>query len=241
MHRLLKNPSITVYSDNFHHLKSKNNCMVVGSCNGFLCTHFHYLTRTPTAVHLKEWLRFLNPATRTTSKKLGVLCHSTPSGANMSIMLSYFKSTFGYDASTRTYKVVTIRRQKNKASWKNVVKVFSLGNNCWRNIESFIVISSIRVDIRYRRRLCALSDGVHLSGTVNWSAMYKLITHVEKFMIVELDLSTEKYKRFLLPSGFNEVPFLDPVLRVLMDCLCFSYDSNTTGFVLWHMKEYGVE
>ncbi|KEH22370.1 hypothetical protein MTR_7g445580 [Medicago truncatula] len=47
--------------------------------------------------------------------------------------------------------------------------------------------------------------------------------------------------QFLLPSGFNEVPFLEPVLRVLMDCLCFSYDSNTTGFVLWHMKEYGVE
>ncbi|KEH22369.1 hypothetical protein MTR_7g445570 [Medicago truncatula] len=89
----------------------------------------------------------------------------------MSIMLSYFKSTFDYDASTRTYKVVTIRRQKNKASWKNVVKVFRLGNNCWRNIESFNVISSIRLDIQYRRHLCALSDGVHLSGTVNWLAM----------------------------------------------------------------------
>jgi len=241
VHRLLKNPSITVYSDNFHRLKSKNNCIVVGSCNGLLCLHFHSLTRTPTAVHLKEWLRFWNPATRTRSKKLGTLCYSTASGEDMSIILSYFKFTFGYDASTRTYKVVTIRRQKNEASWKNVVNVFSLGNNCWRNIESFIVISSIRLDIQYRRRLCALSVGVHLSGTVNWLAVYKLITHVEQFMIVALDLSTEKYKRFQLPSGFNEVPFLQPVLRVLMDCLCFSYDSNKTEFVLWHMKEYGVE
>ena len=26
-----------------------------------------------------------------------------------------------------------------------------------------------------------------------------------------------------------------------MDSLCFSHDSNKTEFVLWHMKEYGVQ
>jgi len=49
--------------------------------------------------------------------------------------------------STKTYKVITILREKNEASWKNLVKVFSLGNNCWRNIESFIVISFDRLEI----------------------------------------------------------------------------------------------
>jgi hypothetical protein len=50
-----------------------------------------------------------------------------------------------------------------------------------------------------------------------------------------LYLSTESYKQFLLPPGFVEVPFSLPVLRVLMDCLCFSYE-----FVLWQMKKFGI-
>jgi hypothetical protein len=73
-------------------------------------------------------------------------------------------------------------------------------------------------------------------------AMYNQpIIHVEQFVIVSLDLSTEYYKQLLPPPGFNEVPFFQPVLRVLMDGLCFSYDSKRTEFVLWHMKEYGVQ
>lgn len=81
---------------------------------------------------------------------------------------------------------------------------------------------------------------MHLSGTVDWLAVHKMTSHAEQFMIFALDLSTEKYKRFILPSGFNEVPFFQLVLSVLMDRLCFSYDSNKIKFVLWHMKEYKV-
>jgi hypothetical protein len=43
-----------------------------------------------------------------------------------------------------------------------------------------------------------------------------------------------------LPPGFVEEPFFQPALKVLLDCLCFSYDSNKTEFVLWQMKQYGV-
>jgi F-box interacting protein len=77
-----------------------------------------------------------------------------------------------------------------------------------------------------------LTDGVHFNGTVNWLA--------EDMSIISLYLSTETYKQFLLPPGFDTVPFSQPVLRVLMDCLCFSYDSMKTEFVLWKMKQYGV-
>jgi len=71
--------------------------------------------------------------------------------------------------------------------------------------------------------------------------MHKPITHVVKFVIVSLDLSTESYKQLLPPPGFNEVPFIQPVLRVLMDRLCLSHDSKKTELVLWQMKEYGVQ
>jgi hypothetical protein len=63
-------------------------------------------------------------------------------------------------------------------------------------------------------------DGEHLSGTVNWLAEDKS----EQLVIVSLDLSTETYKQFLLPPGFDDVLFVQPILRVLMDCLCFSHD-----------------
>jgi F-box interacting protein len=135
--------------------------------------------------------------------------------------LGYFDFTFGYDASTRVYKVVAFR--VNEIEGKSEVKVFSLGDYCWRNIQSFPMVPNKR-----------LKKGVHFSGTVNWLA------YVEQLVIVSLCLSTESYKQFQLPPGFDEVPFSQPVLRVLMDCLCFSYDSNKTEFVLWQMKQYGV-
>jgi F-box interacting protein len=85
-----------------------------------------------------------------------------------------------------------------------------------------------------------LNNGVHVYGTINWLALDKS-THIEQFVIVSLDLSTETYKQFLLPLGFDEVPFSQPLLRALMDCLYFSHCSNKTEFILWKMKEYGVQ
>jgi hypothetical protein len=60
-------------------------------------------------------------------------------------------------------------------------------------------------------------------------------------VIVSLDLSTETYKQLLLPQGFDEVPWTQPVLRVMMNCLCFSHVNRKTEFVLWQMKDYGVQ
>jgi F-box interacting protein len=155
-----------------------------------------------------------NPATRKTYREFGFLPWGNP--YNFGI----FDFTFGYDASRRDYKIVAFRANEIEGSWKSEVKVFSVGDNCWRNIESF----------KYRE--CVIDDGVHFSGTVNWLAV--------DMSIVSLYLSTESYKQFLLPPGFDEVPFSLPALRVLMDCLCFSYDSKKTEFVLWQMKQYGV-
>jgi hypothetical protein len=67
---------------------------------------------------------------------------------------------------------------------------------------------------------------MYLSVTVNWLAIrhylyssyiYESINHVEQFVIVSLDLSTETYKLLLLPQGFDEVPCTQPVLRLFLD------------------------
>jgi len=132
VHLLLKNPSITVSSNESHHFK--NSCRVIGSCNGLVCLSFHSVRQTPTIMHLKNWFRFWNLATRTRSKDLGSLCYSTPPFIDNGSGLSYFKFSFGYDASTLTNKVVAFRIKRTKASWKSEVKIFNLSNNCWRNI-----------------------------------------------------------------------------------------------------------
>jgi len=100
VHGLFKNQSINVYHHNFHGFNK--HCTIVGSCNGLLCLLFTYLTPYPSHL-LMYWLLFWNPAT-------GSRFYDS-------------KLAFGYDASTRTYKVVAIR--VDKASWKSAVKVFS--------------------------------------------------------------------------------------------------------------------
>jgi len=118
-----------------------------------------------------------------------------------------------------------------------------LHDNVWRNIQSF--------PISYY-----LNDGVHLRGSVNWLAIdnyifdndvqdqyydCQYITTIKQFKIVSLVLGTETYKELLLPRGFVQVPHIEPSLRVLMDCLCFSHIVEQSHFVLWKMIDYGVE
>jgi hypothetical protein len=65
---------------------------------------------------------------------------------------------------------------------------------------------------------------------------------IEEYAIVSLDLGTETYSHLLLPRCCNENP-IDTALTlfVFMDCLCVSYDLEKTHFVIWQMKEFGVE
>jgi hypothetical protein len=40
---------------------------------------------------------------------------------------------------------------------------------------------------------------------------------------------------------FDQVPPKEPTIGVLDGCLCFSYSYRETYFVIWKMKEFGVE
>ncbi|GAU40139.1 hypothetical protein TSUD_163080 [Trifolium subterraneum] len=225
VHPLLENQSSTISGDTCHGWL--NTVDVVGTYYGLLCLLFR--------VCQNYWFRLWNPATRTISEELGIFHDNNALSGN-------FKFNFGCDISAGTYKVVAYRidqDEENYSSWRSQVQLFSISDNCWRDIESFPLIPINRNN-----------NGVHLSGTINWLALsnyhhslyyYELITYIEQFGIVSLDLSTETYTQFLLPPGFDKVPRIQPTLVILLDCLCFSHDFKRTEIVIWQMKEFGVQ
>jgi len=211
--RLLESPSRNIANPNdpYYSISNTDCRFIVGSCNGLLCLHGNSL---PTEPH-NVWLRIWNPATNTLSEKIG---YST----------KFLKLTFGYDNSNDTYKVVSYHANK--------VKVFSLSDHVWRDIQSFPIVPQP-----------FMRDGVYVSGSVNWLAIQNMTEYewsdvtIEQFVIISLELGTETYQQLLPPSGFVEVPTVEPSLIVLMDCLCFSHNLKGTYFVLWKMMEFGVQ
>lgn len=234
LHGSLEIPSITIDGEDLHYLKG---CYIVGSYNGLICLYAKSFYMAHNVTYQDYSIYFWNPSTRKVSKKLGSFIYSTPIDQSY-VHLNSFRFAFGFDDSTKTYKVVAFHVELEYNA--SEVKVFTLGGSCWRNIQSFPVIPLNWVD----------SNGVHVSGTLNWLAIHKYfhpfykdtyINRVEQFVIISLDLSGETYNMLLLPQGFVEVPFTRPVLKVLMESLCFSYISKENEFVLWQMKDYAVQ
>ncbi|XP_012568752.1 F-box/kelch-repeat protein At3g23880-like [Cicer arietinum] len=227
--RLLENTSITLP----YELSKKNCSRVIGSCNGLVC--LLGLEYSSTTLSLNIWLRFWNPATRIISEKLG--SYNQPRQHYKRL-----RCTFGYDNSTHTYKVVAFNSRE--------IKVFTLGDNNWRNIQSLPVVPFDNTFIIFS---CHLNDGVHLNGTINWLSFQNNVQdsetleildyiNIEKFVIISLDLATEAYRQIFPPRGFHElVRVVAPTIAVLMDSLYFSYHYEGTHFVTWKMTEFGVE
>ncbi|KEH37622.1 F-box protein interaction domain protein [Medicago truncatula] len=190
---------------------------IVGSCNGLICLGGGSRSWP------KHWFRLWNPVTNTLSEKLGNLTN-------------YFRLTFGYDIINDIYKVVAFSA--------NTVKVFSLRDNVWRDIPSFPIVPFDIHRIHCRR---LVDNGVYVSGSINWLAIRDKTEYewnditIKQFVIVSLDLDTETYRQLLPPSGFVEVPPVEPSVSVLMDCLCFSHRFRETHFVIWKMMEFGVQ
>jgi F-box interacting protein len=170
--------------------------------------------------------RIWNPTTRITSEKFGS-CYR-PLNCRLNC-------TFGYDNSTRTYKVVVL--------FRNEVQLFSLGDNRRKSL------SFPSSDLAFAFGSSHVNKGVYLSGTINWFAIRGEFSHdycqkditFEQFVIISLDLGTETYKQFQTPRGIDEVPDVELTIAVLMDCLCFSHNLKNSHFVIWQMTEFGVE
>ncbi|XP_058756987.1 F-box protein At1g11270-like [Vicia villosa] len=164
--------------------------------------------------HREMCFSFWNPATRTISEKLGYSSEHKDLHRPHNLI-------FGYDDSTGTYKVVYF------ISHTTQVRVFSLGHNVWRNIQNSPLDHECIMNV------------VQLSGSFIWLANHNYIG--KKIVIVSLNLGTEIHTQLLPPPSFDDEPIINPNLSVLKDCLCFSHDFNQTHFVIWQMKEFGVE
>ncbi|CAL5186940.1 unnamed protein product [Lathyrus oleraceus] len=222
--RFLEKLSITLANDITDNRFINNSNLLVGCCNGLLCFLHVSVYNWPQECYLS----FFNPATKSLSKKLGYF--SLP----LKNPHSCFKFSFGYDHLTSKYKVLAFRL--------NEVRVFTLGDNVWRNIQTFPVYPYINPRNH-------VNGGVYLNNSLNWFA-FRDMTYfdydweyftIDKFVIISLDLGTETFKQLMPPKVFDEVQLSMPTLSALMDCLCFSHHSNGDNFVIWQMREFGVE
>ncbi|XP_058739927.1 F-box/kelch-repeat protein At3g23880-like [Vicia villosa] len=239
--RLVENPSFTITTDSDYIVQHKECSDIVGSCNGLICLSCEYYNYE----YYEYWLRLWNPATRTTSPKFGLFrLYSNTPGCPTS--KGCYRFSFGCDNSSGTYKVMAscyFRHQQ-----RSNVKILSLGDNVWRDFESFPVEP---IDADYA---CGTDyDDVYFKSTITWLGIRnKLCTRaynftdikdftVKHFVIVSLDLRTETYNQYLLPPDFDQVPHRAPIIGVLGDCLCFSYCYKETDFIIWQMKEFGIQ
>ncbi|XP_045809916.1 F-box/kelch-repeat protein At3g23880-like [Trifolium pratense] len=219
LHCLLENTSGTITVPYFPINKDRVSLNVVGSCNGLFCLVGYY--HTPTYINYKKILFYLwNPATRTLSNKIKFYCENC----------FKWRVAFGYDNSTETYKIVVF----NPESYE--VSVFNFGgNNIWKNIQSFPVVllplDRVLASHGYR------DVYAHVNDSLNWL----VIREESQFVIISLDLSSETYRQLLPPQGFDKVSLVLPTLAMLMDSLCFCHDFNGTNFIIWQMKEFGVQ
>ncbi|XP_050918644.1 F-box/kelch-repeat protein At3g23880-like [Lathyrus oleraceus] len=152
-----------------------------------------------------------------------------------------FKFCFGYDNLNKTYKMVAFLVDLDiDRCLENTVKIFSLGDNSWRDIQCFPVdvIPLHWIDVWHNK-------DVYLNGTINWLAYsnydFYLMGVIENYAILSLDLSTESYTQMTLPRGFDKGPHVRANIALLMNFLCFCRDLERNHFVIWQMKEFGVQ
>jgi hypothetical protein len=121
------------------------------------------------------------------------------------------------------------------------VRIFTLGDSVWKDIDCFPVVLV---------RCWFVKDGLYFNISINWLFRRQCNCHLknitaEQLMIISLDLGTETYTELLLPRrcdvDLHDSTTLSPTLSVLNDCLCFSYTLKKTHYVIWKMKEFGIE
>nr|XP_004491719.1 F-box protein CPR1-like [Cicer arietinum] len=227
---------------------NENILKFIGSHNGLLCL----INDSHTAGHEQILLYIWNPATRSLSNEIVFCCEEAgfcPFYGRPRQRSSWYeyrrrwKFSFCYDNSNDTYKILAFRLMSNE------VRLFSSRDNIWTNIQRLPVVPIDYGDLFHGH--LRINGAVCVSGTINWLAIrnkprciyedeWRFIT-IDRFEIISFDLSTETYRQLFLPNGFDKVPHAEPTLAVLMDSLCFSHDFDGTHFIIWQMKEFGVQ
>lgn len=139
---------------------------------------------------------------------------------------------FGMSASSCQYKVVRIFHKRVRAketssrlsNLKVECMVYTLGTGSWRRIASGIPYKYVKSQF-----------GIVMNGNLHW-----LVNDANYITLVScLDLETELFKSFSLPSARNYS--FNPALTALGESLCFCEHQSWDKLIVWRMKEYGVE
>jgi len=251
LNHLIENPSFNLVVNPYYHLnyEDKDCSRMVGSCNGLILLVGSLLSF--------EFFCLWNPATMTTSPSLGYFSHGIPSSnaGNNFPFLDDYNFSFGCDNSTGTYKIVA--SNYNTQQQRTNVRILSFcHNNAWREIQCFPIVPILmalagEIDVDDDDALY-YDSSVYLSSTLNWLAIhnhshyhnfnFKDIT-LDKYVIVSLHLGTETYNQYRLPRGDfdDEAPPMFSTVAVLGGFLCCSYFYKETDFLIWQMKEFGVD
>jgi len=234
LNSLIENPLFTLSVDPYYHLSDKQCSCMVDTCNGLILlaggdSQFGYF-------------RLWNPTTMETSPNFGYFHRfRSPFPDHPFRFLGCYNFNFGCDISTGTYKIVASCYYHRQLT--SDVRILSLGDNVWREIQSFPVVPlHFYFGGKKDENEKEVSGGVYLSSTLNWLAIHNHFDYnwknvtVEQFVIVSLDLGTETYSEYRLPHDFDEVPPTAPIVSVLGGFLCCSYFYKETDFLIWQFE-----
>ncbi|PQP94210.1 F-box protein CPR30 [Prunus yedoensis var. nudiflora] len=134
---------------------------------------------------------------------------------------------FGYNSTNDDYKLVGIIR---KPANEYEVSVYSLKANSWKRIQN-MPCSGFSLQNNHM---------VFSKGALGW-LMWKKLHHELQYMIVTLDLASEKYREFPFPvDRIDEIENSRLELDALGDYLCICVNRFMNRCEAWIMKEYGV-
>ncbi|CAI8604297.1 unnamed protein product [Vicia faba] len=189
--------------------------IILGTCNGLLCL----LDEERDVVIL--WNPFMNLKSEISPPL------ASPYGENS--VMSYHG--FGYyDQVNFKYKVLMVVFNFENVSQIATI-IYTSGENSWRTIQNFPCF--MKVGSPNNKRYL----GKFVSGTLNW--LVKKEANSNQKMILSFDLEKETYGEVLMPEHDGD-NVSDLIMDVVSNCLCLSYDSSETHWVVWLMKEYGV-
>ncbi|XP_020218781.1 F-box/kelch-repeat protein At3g23880 [Cajanus cajan] len=229
IHGLLENPTSTI--NNCIRRFSKTN-IVIGACNGLVCICGYF---DDTDDYMKYWVRLWNPATRIMSQDSPHIVLFASDYENEPCYLGF---GFGCDDSSGNYKVVVILLDVQ--SHKRETRVLTLGDSSWKKTLTCPLFPLLNQVV-----------GQLVSGTLNWLALSRFgygpygyewdTVTIDELVIFSYDLKNDTCRFLLMPHGLLEVPPCEPYLGVLKGCLCLSLDYKNTHFVVWLMREFGIQ
>ncbi|XP_057432990.1 F-box/kelch-repeat protein At3g23880-like [Lotus japonicus] len=211
--RLLEDPSFIIKQDRFLPFEDIEFEKVIGSSNGLVCLQVGGYGR-------RLCFCLWNPATRLTFHM------SPPLTLTLDGKFGALNYGFGYDVSCNTYKVVVVLSlyHPNDRVSEKVTVVHCTGDSCWRETLS---VPDVPFEFYH---IC----GASLGDCVNW-----LANKFQQLLIVSLDMRDEKYRLLSLPEGTSDVSHAE--IQVSGNCLYLFYDHKRTHFIVWKMREFGVQ